>query len=68
MPTAATVVSSRTSPATGKVRFSLGEENPYKQTGVIANLVDSRLPTAYRFDSLDDIQVLVPMKRGVIGN
>ncbi len=48
--------------------FFLEEEHPDKLTDLIVNLVDSRLPAAYGFDSFDDIQVLAPMNRGVIGN
>ena len=48
--------------------FFMEEEDPDKLTELIVNLVDSRLPKAYGFDSFDDIQVLAPMNRGVIGN
>ncbi|MEY3368284.1 MAG: exodeoxyribonuclease alpha subunit [Bacteroidota bacterium] len=48
--------------------FFMEEEDPGKLTDLIINLVDSRLPKAYGFDSFDDIQVLAPMNRGVIGN
>ncbi len=48
--------------------FFIEEEDPDKLTELIVNLVDSRLPRAYGFDAFDDIQVLAPMNRGVIGN
>jgi exodeoxyribonuclease V alpha subunit len=48
--------------------FFMEEEDPEKLTELIVNLVDSRLPKAYGFDSFDDIQVLAPMNRGLIGN
>jgi exodeoxyribonuclease V alpha subunit len=48
--------------------FFIPEEDPDKLTDLIVNLVDSRLPKAYGFDSFDDIQVLAPMNRGTIGN
>ena len=48
--------------------FFIEEEDPDKLTDLIVNLVDSRLPNAYGFDSFDDIQVLAPMNRGAIGN
>ncbi len=48
--------------------FFMEEEDPDKLTDLIVNLVDSRLPKAYGFDSFDDIQVLAPMNRGTIGN
>jgi exodeoxyribonuclease V alpha subunit len=48
--------------------FFMQEEDPDKLTDLIVNLVDSRLPKAYGFDSFDDIQVLAPMNRGTIGN
>jgi len=48
--------------------FFMQEEDPDKLTDLIVNLVDSRLPKAYGFDPFDDIQVLAPMNRGIIGN
>ncbi|MBK9016339.1 MAG: ATP-dependent RecD-like DNA helicase [Saprospiraceae bacterium] len=48
--------------------FFMEEEDPDKLIDLVVNLVDSRLPKAYGFDSFDDIQVLAPMNRGTIGN
>jgi exodeoxyribonuclease V alpha subunit len=48
--------------------FFIPEEDPEKLTDLIVNLVDSRLPKAYGLDPFDDIQVLAPMNRGIIGN
>ncbi len=45
----------------------LEEETPEQILETIVGLVKTRLPKAYRFHRFDDIQVLSPMKRGVIG-
>ncbi|MFK7936860.1 MAG: ATP-dependent RecD-like DNA helicase [Saprospiraceae bacterium] len=47
--------------------FWMKEEDTEKMALTIANLVKNRLPKAYRFHAFDDIQVLSPMNRGVIG-
>ena len=48
--------------------FFIEEEDTEKITGQIADLVIRRLPKAYGFNSFDDIQVLSPMNKGIIGN
>ena len=48
--------------------FFIEEEDTEKITVQIADLVIRRLPKAYGFDSFDDIQILSPMNKGVIGN
>ncbi|MGK0366084.1 MAG: exodeoxyribonuclease V alpha subunit [Saprospiraceae bacterium] len=48
--------------------FFIEEEDTEKITVQIADLVIRRLPKAYGFDSFDDIQVLSPMNKGIIGN
>ncbi len=48
--------------------FFIEEEDTLKMTETIADLVIRRLPKAYGFDSFDDIQVLSPMNKGIIGN
>lgn len=48
--------------------FFIEEENLDKMTDLIPNLVQIRLPRKYGFDPLNDIQVLSPMNRGIIGN
>ena len=48
--------------------FFINEEDTEKMTETIVALVQKRLPKAYGFDAINDIQVLSPMNRGVIGN
>ncbi len=43
------------------------KETPEEIAGAIVELVKNRLTKNYRFHRFDDIQVLSPMKRGVIG-
>lgn len=44
------------------------KEDPQEVLDTIVNLVVHQLPKAYRFHRFDDIQVLSPMKRGLIGS
>ncbi|MCB9049442.1 MAG: ATP-dependent RecD-like DNA helicase [Lewinellaceae bacterium] len=48
--------------------FFVEENDPERLAQTITGLVQQRLPGAYGFDPLRDIQVLSPMNRGVIGN
>ncbi len=48
--------------------FFVDEEDTEKMTETIVGLVKQRLPKAYGFDAINDIQVLSPMNRGIIGN
>jgi exodeoxyribonuclease V alpha subunit len=48
--------------------FFMEEEDSEKIPGIICQLVETRLPKAYKFDQFLDIQVLSPMNRGIIGN
>jgi exodeoxyribonuclease V alpha subunit len=43
-------------------------ENPEDVLKIILDLVANRLPKSHRFHRFDDIQVLSPMKRGLIGS
>lgn len=43
-------------------------ENPEDVIKIVLDLVANRLPKTYRFHRFDDIQVLSPMKRGLIGS
>ncbi len=43
-------------------------ENPEDVLSIIVDLVSNRLPKSHRFHKFDDIQVLCPMKRGMIGS
>ncbi len=47
--------------------FYMEEEDPEKLLATIVSLVTKRLPGRFKFHPYDDIQVLAPMKRGVIG-
>ncbi len=48
--------------------FFMEQEDSEKIPAIITQLVETRLPKAYKFDSFLDIQVLSPMNRGTIGN
>lgn len=41
--------------------------NPEQALQQIITLVTHRIPKKYRFDAIDEIQVLAPMKKGVVG-
>lgn len=43
-------------------------ENPEDVVKIIVDLVAEKLPKSHRFHRFDDIQVLAPMKRGLIGS
>lgn len=47
--------------------FFLKGETPEEVVEQILSLVTKRLPTYYRFHPIHDIQVLTPMKRGIVG-
>jgi helicase, putative, RecD/TraA family len=47
--------------------FFISKEDPDEVLKTILDLVAFRLPQKYRFNPLTDIQVLAPMKKGVIG-
>lgn len=47
--------------------FFLKAEEPADVLKHIVSLVSQRLPKSYRLNPIEDIQVLAPMKRGVIG-
>lgn len=44
------------------------KEDPQEVIDTIVNLLLNQLPRVYRFHRFDDIQVLSPMKRGLIGS
>jgi exodeoxyribonuclease V alpha subunit len=50
----------------GDFQFIEAEE-PEEVVKIILDLVSNRLPKSHRFHRFDDIQVLSPMKRGMIG-
>ncbi len=47
--------------------FFIEKEEPEEVLSTIVELVTERLPAKYGFDAFDGIQVLAPMRRGVIG-
>ncbi|NGX61419.1 MAG: ATP-dependent RecD-like DNA helicase [Chlamydiae bacterium] len=47
--------------------FFLKAEEPEEALETILSLLKTRLPRRYRLDPIQEIQVLAPMKRGVIG-
>ncbi len=47
--------------------FFLQNESPEEVLNCIVDLVTKRLPTTYKLHRFDDIQVLAPMKKGLIG-
>ncbi|MBI1741882.1 ATP-dependent RecD-like DNA helicase [Candidatus Acetothermia bacterium] len=47
--------------------FFLQQEDPAAAAELILDLVTRRLPARYRYDPIDDIQVLCPMYRGEVG-
>ncbi|MBQ7585530.1 MAG: ATP-dependent RecD-like DNA helicase [Desulfovibrionaceae bacterium] len=47
--------------------FFINEEDPEKIVHTIVGLVKDRLPRKYGYDPFNDIQVLSPMNRGVVG-
>lgn len=48
--------------------FFMEQDDATKIPELISQLVENRLPKAYKFDPFLDIQVLSPMNRGQIGN
>ncbi len=42
-------------------------EEPEQAVGLIVRLVQERIPERFKFDPVDDIQVLTPMQRGELG-
>ncbi|WP_340413540.1 SF1B family DNA helicase RecD2 [Peptoniphilus sp. HCN-40583] len=47
--------------------FFMEESDPDKALALICDLVKNRLPAFYGVDSMEDIQVLAPMKKGICG-
>jgi exodeoxyribonuclease V alpha subunit len=47
--------------------FFIRKEAPEEILNEILDLVSVRLPKRYRFDPVNDIQILAPMKKGIIG-
>jgi exodeoxyribonuclease V alpha subunit len=47
--------------------YFIQQDDPEKVLDIILELAKERIPRRFGFDSFDDIQVLTPMHRGVIG-
>ena len=47
--------------------FFIEEEDPDEITELICSLIADRLPQHYNYHPIDDIQLLCPMRRGVLG-
>ncbi|MHB9097257.1 MAG: SF1B family DNA helicase RecD2 [Syntrophales bacterium] len=47
--------------------YFIEQEDPQKVMELIITLVKERIPKRFGFDPIDDIQVLTPMHRGIIG-
>jgi exodeoxyribonuclease V alpha subunit len=47
--------------------YFIKQEDPEKVLSIILELVKERIPNRFGFDPIDDIQVLTPMHKGVVG-
>ncbi|MCJ7617624.1 MAG: ATP-dependent RecD-like DNA helicase, partial [Desulfobacterales bacterium] len=47
--------------------YFIQQEDPEKVLEIILELLKDRIPRRFNFDPVDDIQVLTPMHRGVVG-
>jgi exodeoxyribonuclease V alpha subunit len=47
--------------------YFIEQEEPEKVLGIILELVKERIPKRFGFDPIDDIQVLTPMHKGIVG-
>ena len=47
--------------------YFIEHEEPEKVLGIILELVKERIPKRFGFDPIDDIQVLTPMHKGMVG-
>jgi len=47
--------------------YFIEQEEPEKVLGIILELVKERIPTRFGFDPIDEIQVLTPMHKGMVG-
>jgi len=47
--------------------YFIRQEDPEKALKIIIELVKERIPLRFGFDPFDDIQVLTPMHRGIVG-
>jgi len=47
--------------------YFVGEEDPERALTMLARLVGERIPEAFGFDPIEDVQILSPMYRGALG-
>jgi exodeoxyribonuclease V alpha subunit len=47
--------------------YFIEQDDPEKVLGIILELVKERIPNRFGFDPFDDIQVLTPMHKGIVG-
>ncbi|MDA2935519.1 ATP-dependent RecD-like DNA helicase [Acidobacteria bacterium AH-259-D05] len=47
--------------------YLLEQEDPEEVLRIVLELIQERIPRRFGFDSLNDIQVLTPMHRGIVG-
>jgi exodeoxyribonuclease V alpha subunit len=47
--------------------YFIEQEDPERVLGIILDLAKERIPTRFRLDPVDDIQVLTPMHKGTVG-
>jgi exodeoxyribonuclease V alpha subunit len=47
--------------------YFIRQEDPEKVLSIILDLVCNRIPKRFRFDPVDQVQVLTPMQRGTLG-
>jgi len=47
--------------------YFINQEDPEKVLQIILELVSQRIPRRFGYDSTDDIQVLAPMHKGIVG-
>ncbi len=48
--------------------FYIEEEEPEEIVQIVTSLISDRLPRHYNFHPIDDIQLLCPMRRGILGS
>ena len=48
--------------------FYIEEEEPEEIVQLVTSLISDRLPRHYNFHPIDDIQLLCPMRRGILGS
>ncbi len=48
--------------------FFMEEEDPEEIVQLVTSLISDRLPRYYNFHPIDDIQLLCPMRRGILGS